>query len=104
MTELSFKSLTIISENSGIAITEFAKKLWADNPLWDEARQDGKGKGYKMIRTGQDYLNRLLKTGWIKQTYHDTGVTKSNRKFYITESGKTAMDDFVNQSAAPKKK
>jgi len=91
MTELSFKSLIIICANPGITITEFSKKLWVDNPSWDEARQDGKGKGYKVIRMGQDYLGRLLKTGWVEQTYRNTGISKSNRRFYITKLGMAAM-------------
>lgn len=100
MSTFSFKALTEICDNPGITIPEFAKRLYPDNPLWHVSRQDGKGKGYKMLRVGQDYLGRLLKAGWVKETFQHTGISKSGRKFYITESGETAIDSFANQIAA----
>ncbi|MEY4768673.1 MAG: hypothetical protein RL637_1312 [Pseudomonadota bacterium] len=97
MSEVSFNALSIISENAGIGITEFSKQLWPDNKLWNEARKDGKGKGYKMIRTGQSYLNKLLKHDLIKEKYNHSGVSKVDRCFFITEIGKESIINFQKQ-------
>jgi len=87
MTDLNLKALIAIRDNPGITITEFSKFLWPDSDLWNVARKDGKGKGYKVIRNGQNYLGKLLKTGWIREVYTTNCIYRINRKFYLTDNG-----------------
>lgn len=98
MTELSLKALFVIRDNPGIGITEFSKLLWPDSDLWNVSRKDGKGIGYKVIRNGQNYLGKLLKTGLIKEKYTSNGIYRTNRNFFLTEKGVAELELMLNNS------
>jgi len=65
--------------------------MWPDSENWETTNAAGKNKGYGMIRASQSYLDRLLRTGWIREKYHYNGIHKKGRTFYITDSGKAEL-------------
>lgn len=91
LSESSRKALNIIAVNPGIGITDFARQMWPDSDGWNKPNSAGKNRGYGMIRAGQSYLDRLLKTGLITEKYYHTGLSKQGRRFYITDSGKAEL-------------
>ena len=92
LSKASKKALEIIAANPGIGITEFARQMWPDSEKWKTPNSTGKCKGYGIIRAGQSYLSRLLiNTDWITEKFYYTGLSKKDRKFYITDSGKAQI-------------